>query len=276
MKTGLTKLLFWLIGLALMTGCSSGRARWVVAADQTAFAGMIAEVKQSRVIFVGEFHDRRAHHTMQLEIIKGIRQTGQHLAIGLEMFDLASQPLLDQWVRGDMDLARFIASYQQNWSVSWAEYDALLLYARNNRIPLVALNAPADLVQKVARHGFSILTPQDLSRLPSGVSGSVSPSYRDFLQDAFADHHLDERLFKNFCEAQALRNSAMGSLITSWLTQNQGSRMVIITGVGHAMRRAVADDLISRQGLSTRIIVPVTDGLFDRIDRDDADYFVYP
>lgn len=259
-----------------LAGCGGGRAQWLAGADRPAFDRMIADARQARVVFVGEFHDQREHHALQLDIIKALRQSGTPIAIGLEMFDMESQPVLDRWVRGEMDLREFMAYYQQNWTISWAEYDSILLYGRNNRVPLVALNAPADLVRNVAHGGFRSLGPDETARLPVGVNGAASPSYREFMRDVFADHELDAVSFNNFCEAQAVRNNTMRALIGGYLAKNPGRTMVVITGVGHAMRRAVADDLGKGLGLTTRVIIPVTEGLFDRINRDDADYFVYP
>jgi uncharacterized iron-regulated protein len=270
------KVLLALLLTASVTGCSGGRAQWLSSADRPAFGRMITDARQARVVFVGEFHDQREHHTLQLDVIKSLQQSGNRLAIGLEMFDMESQPVLDRWVRGEMELRQFMDYYQQNWSISWAEYDSILLYGRDNRIPLIALNAPADLVSKVSRGGFSNLGQADLARLPSGVNGEANPSYREFLRGAFEGHGLDEASFDSFCEAQAVRNNTMGALIGSYLTKNPAMSMVVIAGVGHAMRRAVADDLGKGPGLTTRIIIPVVDGLFDTINRDDADYFVYP
>jgi hypothetical protein len=50
-------------------------------------------------------------------------------------------------------------------------------------------------------------------------------------------------------------------------------RMVVIAGVGHAMRRAVPAT-IAAEGLSTRIVIPRVEGLYEELDGDDMDYFV--
>lgn len=260
----------------VFSGCSSGRARWLTNDDPAAFQQMMTELTGARAVFVGEVHDQRQHHDLQLKVIKALAQKGAPLAIGLEMFDMESQPALDRWVRGDMDLRSFVASYQQNWSISWAEYDSILLYARNNRIPLIALDAPGEIVSKVSHRGFSSLSSADLARLPAGVTTATGPTYRRFVAEMFAGHMLNEASLASFCEAQGLRNSTMGKLIQGYLNKNRGSTMVVITGIGHAMRRAVADELDKQPGLKTAVVIPVVEGLFDQISRDDADYFVYP
>jgi hypothetical protein len=49
--------------------------------------------------------------------------------------------------------------------------------------------------------------------------------------------------------------------------------MVVIAGVGHAMRRAVPS-AVAQEGLSLRIVIPQVDGLYDELNSDDMDYFV--
>ncbi|HEY5975711.1 MAG TPA: ChaN family lipoprotein [Geobacteraceae bacterium] len=257
-----------------LVSCAGERGQWIDRSDQTSFSRMVADVRRARVIFVGEFHDQRSHHQLQLDIIKTLHADGSRLAIGLEMFGLESQAALDRWVRGTMSLQEFVTTYQRNWTIPWAEYDTILLYARNNRIPLVALDAPNDIVRQITHLGFSSLSADQLARLPVGVDASMDDAYRQFMADAFAGHGLPEMLFANFCAAQALRNNTMNAQIGRVLTADPGLTMVVITGVGHAMKNAVAARLTARTGMSTRVIVPVVEGMFEAMGEGEADYFV--
>jgi len=234
---------------------------------------MMMDLGQARVIFVGEFHDQRDHHLLQLAVIKELRKQGLNLAIGLEMFDLEKQPILDEWVQGRVPLQEFVARYQQGWSINWAEYDSIMLFARNNAIPMLALDSPPDLVKAVTYDGAKALTRENGKRLPVGVTTSMSSSYRQFMSQAFRSHQIPEAMFDNFCAAQGLRNSTMAKRISGYLQQHPEKSMVVIAGVGHAMRRAVPVAL-AEEGLSIRIVIPKTEGLYDELDRDDMDYFV--
>ena len=261
------------MALLCLAGCA-GRGRWVSASDKEAWGKMAGDLRGARVIFVGEFHDQRAHHDLQLRVLRELQQAKVPLAVGLEMFDHESQPALDQWVGGSMPLAEFVARYRQNWTIDWAQYDTILLFARNSRVPLVALNAPADLVQKVAHQGVSTLSPADRARLPAGVSLELDADYRAFLAGVFAGHG-GGRQFENFAAAQALRNGTMARLIQSYLVKEPTRTMVVITGIGHAMKRGVAGLVARQSGLPCRVIIPVSsEALLDSIDEDEADWFV--
>jgi uncharacterized iron-regulated protein len=234
---------------------------------------MLADLEKARVVFIGEFHDQRDHHLLQLAIIKELFRTGKPLAIGFEMFDLDKQPLLDEWVVGRVPLQDFVAKYQKGWSIDWAEYDSIMLFARNNGIPMVALDAPAPLVRLVNHAGAELLTPEVRQGLPPGVTTEISPSYRSFMSRAFTSHRVSTSLFDNFCAAQGLRNSVMAKRITAYLADKPERSMVVIAGVGHAMRRAVPS-AVAAEGLSTRIVIPKVEGLYSELDDDDMDYFV--
>lgn len=258
--------------LMLVSGCFGGAHR-LSRSDQAAVTGMMADLKKARVVFVGEFHDQRDHHQLQLEIIRALYGQGMQLSIGLEMFDLEQQPVLDEWVKGNLSLPDFVSRYQKGWNIDWAEYDAIMLFARNNRIPMLALDAPSDLVKRVTYGGAKALTVDAMKRLPAGVTTAMPASYRKFMSQAFRTHQIPDSMFDNFCAAQGLRNSTMARRITGYLASEPKRQMVVIAGVGHAMRRAVPA-AVAAEGLSTKIVIPKVEGLYEELDGDDMDYFV--
>jgi len=262
-----------LVVLLLLTACLGGGARHLQGSDQEEFSRMMTDLRSARVVFVGEFHDQRDHHLLQMQVIRELHRQGKPLAIGFEMFDLEKQPILDEWVAGKVSLQEFVDRYRKSWSINWSEYDAIMLFARNNSIPMVALDAPADLVQLVTRFGASGFHPGARLRLPAGVTTDILPSYRKFMSRAFRTHQIPDHMFDNFCAAQGLRNSTMARRISIYLAEHPERTMVVIAGVGHAMRRAVPAAL-SGSGLSTRIVIPQVEGLYEELDGDDMDYFV--
>jgi len=263
---------FLLILFFLLAACSGAPVR-LNSSEPAAVAKMMADLGQARVVFVGEFHDQRDHHLLQLNVIKELQRQGKKLAIGLEMFDLEKQAILDEWVKGNMPLQEFVSRYQKGWSINWAEYDAILLFARNNRIPLLALDAPPEIVKLVTYGGPGQLSPQVMRRLPEGATTAMLPAYRKFMAGAFRTHAIPDSMFDNFCAAQGLRNSTMAKRISGYLQQHPEKSMVVIAGVGHAMRRAVPA-AVAMDGLTLRIVIPQVEGLYEELNGDDMDYFV--
>lgn len=268
------RIILLLVALLTIAGCSSSRAGWFSAASRQDMSRLSDALTDARVVFVGEYHDQSSHHELQLKVIQNLLARGVPLVIGLEMFDMESQPALDRWSSGELQLDEFTRLYRQNWTIAWAEYDQILLYARNQRIPLLGLNAPQDLVSRVARFGWPSLRSEEKARLPEGITPEITDVYREFLLSAFVDHRQDHKLFEFFCEAQGLRNNSMAILIRQAVARHPGSTVVVLTGVGHAMRRGIANALGEGLAARTKIVVPYVESIFMNIDERDVDFIV--
>ena len=107
-------------------------------------AQMVAMAGDARVVYVGEAHDNPASHRLELEILKGLAELHPgHQALGMEIFSRSQQPILDRWVEGKLDEKSFLREVHwfENWRMDFAYYRDLLNFAREQHIPVVALNA---------------------------------------------------------------------------------------------------------------------------------------
>ena len=146
---------------------------------------MMADMESSDVIFVAETHDNKKNHELQLDVIRSLRAKKIPLAIGLEMFQTDYQGHLDDWIEGRMTEQSFKAVYARNWSYDWSFYRDIFIFARDNRIPMIALNIPKEIVIKVARQGFASLTPEERKNLPAGVTCDLNKPQTEFLKRTF-------------------------------------------------------------------------------------------
>jgi len=71
-------------------------------------ADIIPEIKSRRVIFVGEQHDRLAHHLNQLAVIQALHTAGDKIGVGMEMFQRPYQPVIDAYLAGRIDEREFL------------------------------------------------------------------------------------------------------------------------------------------------------------------------
>lgn len=223
------------------------------------FSQMMADVHSSNVIMVAETHDNKEHHTLQLDIIRSFRDKKVPLAIGLEMFQTNYQKQLDEWVEGTIPEQKFKEIYAKNWSYDWSLYRELFLYARDNHIPLVALNIPKTTVFKVARNGFASLTPEERKDLPSGVTCDINKPQTEFLKKTFKEvfgHEGNGKVFTYFCEAQAVRNNGMAMNIANYVKGSPGSKIVAIAGTWHAVKHGIPERLLDIQNLSLKVLLP--------------------
>lgn len=252
-------------------GCSITQAIRVKDRRSIPVEQMIDEVLEARLILVGERHDVPAHHKLQLQVLKAVRAKGKPLAIGMEMFEGMSQELLNAWVAGVVSEKDLVATYVRDWrNLPWSLYREILVYARDHRIPVLALNAPRQLVQKVSSQGMGSLDAGDLRQLPEGVNAPVPESYLEFIRSTYPMHGKN---FRYLCEAQMLRNRVMARRIADYLTLNRYSTLVVLAGGGHVREKGGVPAELER--IPFKIILPPIPGMTIReVTPGDADYLL--
>lgn len=244
---------------------------------EVAFAELMRELADVRLVFVGELHDHEGHHRMQLEIIRALGQRGGALAVGLEMFKREDQGALDRWVTQELEEAVFLPIYQANWSM-WPLYRPIFLHAREQGIPLLGLNIPREISSRVAQEGFASLTDEQRRGLGlGGFSCLVSPAYEEFIRRALGGHaHTRIGSFNNFCQAQLLWDRAMAANLLHFLAANPDHQVVVLAGNGHTWKHGIPAQLVALSDgpISYRVLMPEIAGRIDRASASahDADF----
>ena len=168
---------------------------------------VVARAAASRVVLLGEDHDRAAHHRWQLHVIAAIAGRVSRMTLGFEMFPRRAQPALDRWVADELDDETFVA--ESDWANVWgfdpSLYRPLFQFARMHRIAMRALNVDRSLPARVATLGWEAIP--DEAREGLSTPAPAIPTYRARLADAWQAHHPDARpadpvAFDRFVEAQ--------------------------------------------------------------------------
>jgi len=244
--------------------------------QSVSFSRMMADVANSDAIFVAESHDNKKHHELQLDIIRSFRAKKVPLAIGLEMFQSDYQRQLDEWVEGKMTEQAFKEVYARNWTFDWSLYRDIFIYARDNRIPMIALNVPKAIVFKVAKQGLASLTPDERKSLPSEVTCDLNKPQAEFLKKTFQDvfrHEAKGKVFAYFCEAQAVRNSNMAMIIANEKKLHPDRKIVVLAGTWHAVKHGIPGSLPG--GASSSVILTELSELGTRNATSEiADYII--
>jgi uncharacterized iron-regulated protein len=236
---------------------------------------VLADLKKNQIVLVGEHHSNMQHHEAQLAVIKALNEAGLQVAVGLEMFRNESQPALDQWVSGEIDVTRFEKIYYANWNFPWQAYRRIFEYARKHQIPMIGLNVPREITRQVSRNGFKSLSPEQKGKIFE-VSCIVDQEYMNYIRKAFGGHAHGQLDFIYFCEAQLVWDSAMAVYTLDYLKKNPNSIVVILTGTGHAQKGAVPRQIRAHSNLPYAVILPQISGRIDpeTISNKDADYII--
>jgi uncharacterized iron-regulated protein len=242
------------------------------------FQQMMTETLSADVIMVAETHDSKKSHEIQLDIIRSLWVKKVPLAIGLEMVQTNYQKQLDDWIEGRITEQSFKEIYARNWSYDWSLYRDLFIFARENRIPMVALNIPKEIIFKVAKKGFASLTPEERKNLPFGVTCDINKPQTEFLKKTFQEvfgHEANGKVFTYFCEAQAVRNSGMAMIIANNQKKHPGRKLVAIAGTWHAVKHGIPDRLVDVKNLTIKVLLPEIPELGTRNTTSDLiDYLI--
>jgi len=219
-------------------------------------ADVMKNVERSDVIFIGEIHYNQQHHAAQLDIIRTLHGKKIPVAIGLEMFTPEDQERLDDWSAGKLDEETFRPVYARNWSYGWDLYRDIFIFARDNKIPLIALNIPKTVISKVMAQGPSSLQENEI---PPKISWSLNASQADYMRTIARQvfgNNPPEKYLARLSEAQALRNSGMAWNIARFKQKHAADRVVVLAGIWHAVKHGVPELLEKHGKFTYKVIVP--------------------
>ena len=235
----------------------------------------VKRLQDARIVLVGEHHNNADHHLAQLQIIQALHGAGRNVAIGMEMFRQDSQQALNQWTAGQLEEDQFIKLFNDNWTFGWKLYRPILMYARDNQLPVVGLNVSRKITLQVAYHGFESLNSEQKGAL-EGITCNVTPEYRDFIKKAYGAHGHGRMNLDRFCEAQLVWDSVMALNAIAYLNQHSETILVIVAGSGHARKLGIPTQLAKRTAMPYIVIMPETEGVYEKetLSVQDADFLL--
>ena len=219
---------------------------------------LAAKLSGTRVVFIGETHDRYDHHQNQFALIQALQRAQPGFAVGMEYFQRSAQASLDKYVAGGLEERAFLreSGYYDSWSFDYRMYAPILRFAREQRIPLIALNVPTGLTSLIAKTGIADLRTPWRQEVPKEL-GPTPDAYRARLRESF-EQHQDKRpdAFEHFVEAQLVWDEGMAETAATYLNGKTGSRMVVLAGSGHMVfGDGIPDRLKRRTGASYAVVL---------------------
>jgi aminopeptidase N len=206
------------------------------------FAKMIQEMKPARIIYVGETHNSLPIHDLQARIVEALYEQDRHLCIGLEMFPVTVQDVLTKWSLGVLSEEEFIreAQWYVNWNFNFAYYRRVFLFAKENRIPIVALNAPREIITKIRMSGWDTLRDDEKAIVPK--LDLAHPEHRQLIRAIFEGMEIPHQMrgagldmmFEGLYRAQSAWDHVMGTNAAKGVAREQ-KKMVVLVGSGHVI-----------------------------------------
>jgi len=204
------------------------------------FAKMIQEMKTSRIVYVGETHNSLPIHDLQARIVEALYEQDRSLCIGLEMFPVTAQDVLTKWSLGFMTEEEFVreAQWYVNWNFNFGFYRRAFLFAKENRIPLVALNAPREIITKIRMQGWDALADDEKAVVPK--PDLTHPEHRQLIRAIFEGMDIPHQMrgagldmmFEGLYRSQSAWDHVMAANAVKGVNREQ-RKMVVLVGSGH-------------------------------------------
>jgi len=242
------------------------------------------QLAPANVVYLGETHDRPEDHLAQLEIIQSLHRLNSKIAIALEMFQRPYQSALDDYLAGNIAETELIerSEYKRRWGFPWEYYAPILRFAKENKLPLLALNTPSEVTRQVSRAGLSSLTPEQRQHIPPfSEIRTDSAEYRQMALESFQMHQRagygsaadSERFF----QAQVLWDETMADKIAQFVAANPDYQVVVLAGqahilCGYGIPSRVARRMNSANFLQRLILLNPSPELSCRTDKPVADF----
>ncbi|MBF0340157.1 MAG: ChaN family lipoprotein [Magnetococcales bacterium] len=235
---------------------------------------LVTALAGHRIVLIGEAHDNPAHHAVQLKMIQALHARHRELAVALEMFPRSLQPQLDRWVAGELSENAFLDGVE--WYFTWgfdAElYMPIFRFARERRIPLLAMNLPRETVGKVRRKGMAELDISLRDTLPPICPASLA--YRLRLEEVFNAHEMISKSgkFDHFVESQTLWDGVMADTLRNWSRSHPHGVVVGLAGTGHLLKGHGIPHQLRQRGVEDLVTLLPWTGADSWVDPDAADY----
>lgn len=274
MKTYSINLLLFCFALAGFAGqsfaCDKNNGWWNPAAQApTSETSVVDALAKENIVLVGEHHANAEHHRWHIDLLKKIQNRHSKIVIGLEMFPRRTQVILDQWVNGIVSETDFIKTvdWPHIWGYDIELYLPLLRYAREHKIPLIALNVDRELIQHIRERGLSGVNATERE----GVSLPAKPSraYVTQLATSFRQHDTEydskeaaQLAFLRFVEQQTFWDRAMAEALLNAKNRHADKLIVGIVGSWHLIdKQGIPYQLQSQSNIASKTLVPWDENL---------------
>lgn len=232
---------------------------------------IFAAMKDVDVVFVGENHDDPVAHYLELAIFRGANETyraSRPVALSLEMFERDVQIVVDEYLAGLITEAQFTAS-SRPWKNYEKDYRPMVEYARENKLAVVAANAPRRYINRVSRLGRSSLnelSKQAKSFLAPLPYGEPSPNYTNkfvTLMSRNAGSNPAHQVTKDspILSSQSLWDATMAYSIAQTLKSKKNALVVQVNGRFHSEEKmGICDHLLRYRKGAKMLVITIKSG----------------
>lgn len=241
---------------------------------QTSFNEFISELGDEKVVYVGERHDRYEHHLNQLAVLQALHAKNPNLSIAVEWLQDPFQSVVDNYLSGTLNETEFLSKseYHNRWGYDFRMLRPIFEFARNNQLPVIALNADVTITKKISQLGLAGLEESDRAKLPETITLPPEAEMAQ-LKKIFDMHPAEGRNFDNFVTVQRIWDITMAENIVEYLNQHPERQIVVFAGDGHLKKGQAIPAEVSK--LKPELTTSVVHSAVENFEaKNESDYLV--
>jgi uncharacterized iron-regulated protein len=241
-----------------------------------AITDIVEAMRAVNVVFIGEQHNDPTAHRLELKLLQAAQEryagssaantAARLVALSLEMFERDVQTELNEYLAGLIIERQFLLS-SRPWSNYASDYRPLIEFARDEKLSVIAANAPERYVNRVSRLGagslkeLSLAAKTWLAPLPyAAASEAYAAKFNSFMstdQSVHATHGGAAHLL----EAQALRDATMAFSIAEKLKAEPKALVLHVNGSFHsAGRLGTPEQLLLYRPQARLMVIDIVSG----------------
>lgn len=245
------------------------------AGEAQTLAGIIEAGSRVSVIFIGENHDDPVAHGLQAEMLRRNFEsygTKRKIALSLEMFERDTQTVLDEYLQSLISENHFLLS-SRPWNNYKSDYRPLVEFAKSNKLPVIAANAPRRYVNMVSRGGrdslnkLSPLAKTWLAPLPFNRASEAYAAKFNKLMGAAPEAIMG---LSNILDSQSLWDATMAYSVAEHLKKESGVLVIHLNGGFHTENRLGTPEHLEKYapGVKFLVVTIKPDENFTRFDKE--------
>jgi uncharacterized iron-regulated protein len=258
----------------LMTISMAGQTATITEANYRIFDGrgnpatlekIVDELKNVDVIFLGELHDDATAHFLQAEIFRRAFEKynrDRQIALSLEMFERDVQIVVDEYLNNLISENHFLLS-SRPWGNYKTDYRPRVEFAKANKLPVIAANAPRRYVNMVSRSGRDSLNAlsrqakQWLAPLPFQPASEAFAKKFNALMGGGGGSAMPAAKMSsgNILDSQTLWDATMAFSIAEYLKRAADPLVIHLNGGFHTENRLGTPEHLLKYAKKARFLV---------------------
>ncbi len=230
---------------------------------------------KSEVVFLGENHDDATAHTLEAEIFRKIYESvgkNRAVALSLEMFERDTQTVLDEYLNDLITEKKFLDD-SRPWNNYKTDYRPAVEFAKENKLPVIAANAPRRYVNMVSRNGrdsLNRLSPAAKNWLAPLPYAAPSADYSKKFNLLMGNMKAETAAPSKVLEAQALWDATMAFSVAEHLKNVKNALVVHFNGSFHTENRLGTAEQLMKLNPKAKVLVVTMRSEDDFVNFDKA------